>query len=618
MPLGELAVVETHAVVEQQLDVVADDAVRMVVGRHFEFRPDNLYQVADDSELRRGKMQGLVGGVCEKRIAQNVPPQSCTMNEIGVKQYACEFGVFSRYGLECADLPRCKGDDALVAVVVACLAVGDGTTRHVFQEQGVKSPIDHIGFQLLRLVALHHSDQRMSERQLEYPAIGLYRVQFYYIHTIFFYGAKVVIYCVVAAVFRIIPPEKVKMVNIAFVGVSAGKGNLPNFATEIKNEAIMNTKRNLLLIAGLLLAVATSQAQQSNDRIPAKGFAFHAEDGHFHDYEFTRHPIGDNDVQIKILYAGICHSDIHEAEGIKERNGAPCVLGHEIAGEVIAVGKNVTKFKVGDYAGVGCMVNSCGSCSMCDADKEQFCENSTTFTYDYPDKYHGGELSQGGYSDNIVVSERFAISIPKDADMKRIAPLLCAGVTTWSPIRFSNVQKGQKVAVAGYGGLGHMAVQYLVDLGADVTVFDITEEKRGDALRMGASRYVNVNKEEEMKGLANSFDFILSTIPANFTPIMYARMLKMGGELAIVGLDGKAEINTLQMILTAAHRKVYASLIGGIKETQEMLDYSVAHDIYPEVEIIPADAAAIDEAYKNVLDGKVKFRYVIDMSTMNK
>ena len=304
----------------------------------------------------------------------------------------------------------------------------------------------------------------MSERQLEYPAIGLYRVQFYYIHTIFFYGAKVVIYCVVAAVFRIIPPEKVKMVNIAFVGVSAGKGNLPNFATEIKNEAIMNTKRNLLLIAGLLLAVATSQAQQSNDRIPAKGFAFHAEDGHFHDYEFTRHPIGDNDVQIKILYAGICHSDIHEAEGIKERNGAPCVLGHEIAGEVIAVGKNVTKFKVGDYAGVGCMVNSCGSCSMCDADKEQFCENSTTFTYDYPDKYHGGELSQGGYSDNIVVSERFAISIPKDADMKRIAPLLCAGVTTWSPIRFSNVQKGQKVAVAGYGGLGHMPVQYLVDL----------------------------------------------------------------------------------------------------------------------------------------------------------
>lgn len=286
------------------------------------------------------------------------------------------------------------------------------------------------------------------------------------------------------------------MVNIAFVGVSASKGNLPNFATEIKNEAIMNTKRNLLLVAGLLLAM-TSQAQQSNDRIPAKGFAFHAEDGHFHDYEFTRHPIGDNDVQIKILYAGICHSDIHEAEGIKERNGAPCVLGHEIAGEIIAVGKNVTKFKVGDYAGVGCMVNSCGSCSMCDADKEQFCENSTTFTYDYPDKYHGGELSQGGYSDNIVVSERFAISIPKEADMKRIAPLLCAGGTTWSPIRFSNVQKGQKVAVAGYGGLGHMAVQYLVDLGADVTVFDITEEKRGDALRMGASRYVNVNKEEE-------------------------------------------------------------------------------------------------------------------------
>lgn len=408
------------------------------------------------------------------------------------------------------------------------------------------------------------------------------------------------------------------MVIFAFAGVSASINGLPNFAAEIKNEAIMNAKRNLLLAAGVLLAVATSQAQQSNERIPAKGFAFHAEDGHFHDYSFTRRAVGDNDVQIKILYAGICHSDLHEADGIKAKNGVPVVLGHEIAGEVVAVGKNVTKFKVGDYAGVGCMVHSCKHCTYCDANKEQFCENGTTFTYNYPDKYHGGELSQGGYSDNIVVDEHFVLSIPKNADMKRVAPLLCAGVTTWSPIHFSNVEKEQKVAVAGYGGLGHIAVQYLVDLGADVTVFDITEEKRSDALRMGASRYVNVNKEEEMKGLANTFDFILSTVPAGFEPINYLRMLKMGGEMAVVGLDAEASLNTVQMILTAAHRKVYASLIGGIKETQEMLDYSVAHDIYPEVEIIPADAAAIDEAYKNVLDGKVKFRYVIDMSTMNK
>lgn len=378
----------------------------------------------------------------------------------------------------------------------------------------------------------------------------------------------------------------------------------------------MKLKKFLTFTIGTLLA--TMATAQTAERVPAKGFAYHAEDGHFHDYEFTRHPVGDNDVQIKILYAGICHSDIHEAEGIKAKNGAPCVLGHEIAGEVVAVGKNVTKFKVGDYAGVGCMVNSCGHCTFCDIDKEQFCENGTTFTYDYPDKYHDGELSQGGYSDNIVVSERFAISIPKTADMKRVAPLLCAGVTTWSPIHFSNVQKGQEVAVAGFGGLGHMALQYLVNLGADVTVFDITEAKRDDALRLGATRYVNVNNPDEITGLANTFDFIISTIPANFKPIEYARMLKMGGELAIVGLDAQAELNTLQMILTAAQRKVYASLIGGIKETQEMLDYSVANGIYPEVEIIPANAAAIDEAYRNVLDGKVKFRYVIDMGTMKK
>lgn len=203
------------------------------------------------------------------------------------------------------------------------------------------------------------------------------------------------------AVFRIIPPEKVKLVNIAFVGVSTGKGNLSNSATEIKNEAIMDMKRNLLLVAGLLLAM-TSQAQQRNDRIPAKGFAFHAEDGHFHDYSFTRRAVGDNDVQIKILYAGICHSNLHEADGIKAKNGVPVVLGHEIAGEVVTVGKNVTKFRVGDYAGVGCMVHSCGHCTYCDMDKEQFCENGTTFIYNYPDKYHGGELSQGGHSDNML------------------------------------------------------------------------------------------------------------------------------------------------------------------------------------------------------------------------
>lgn len=381
-------------------------------------------------------------------------------------------------------------------------------------------------------------------------------------------------------------------------------------------------RRTLFLVLVCALSLGSVQAQESG-RIPARGFAIDSASGHFHPYEFTRHAVGDNDIQIEILYAGICHSDLHAAWDEQQEQGNyskyPMVPGHEIAGRVVAVGKEVSKFKVGDYAGVGCMVNACGHCTYCDMHKEQFCENGTTFTYNTPDKYHGGEISMGGYSDNIVVSERFAITIPKNADLRRVAPLLCAGVTTWSPIHFSHVKKGDKVAVAGYGGLGHMAVQYLVDLGADVTVFDITEEKRADAARMGASRYINVNNPEEMKGLANSFDFIISTVPAEYEPLQYMRMLKMeSGEMAIVGLPARSTINIANMALGASHRKVYGSLIGGIQETQQMLDYSIAHNIYPEVEMIPAEASEIDKAYRNVLDGHVKFRYVIDMNTMKK
>ncbi len=363
-------------------------------------------------------------------------------------------------------------------------------------------------------------------------------------------------------------------------------------------------------------------AQNTNERIPSKGFAVFSATDSFHTYEFTRHAVGDNDILIETLYAGICHSDLHAAWDEHTAHGIngiyPMVPGHEIAGRVVKVGKNVTKFKVGDYAGVGCMVNSCEHCAFCDMDKEQFCENGTTFTYNSIDRYHDNEPAMGGYSNNIVVSEKFAIKIPADADMKRVAPLLCAGVTTWSPIHFSQVKKGDKVAVAGYGGLGHMAVQYLVTLGAEVTVFDVSEEKRADAFRMGARHYVNVNHAEEMKDHDNSFDFIISTIPAEYSPLIYARMLKYGkGEMAIVGLPETATINVADLAMGgAANRKIYGSLIGGIKETQEMLDYSVEHNIYPEVEVIKAEASEIDKAYRNVQDGKVKFRYVIDMSTL--
>lgn len=377
-------------------------------------------------------------------------------------------------------------------------------------------------------------------------------------------------------------------------------------------------KRIIITMMAALAWMATAVAQ-TTDRIPAKGFAVFSAKDTFHPYEFTRHAVGDNEVQIEIMYAGICHSDLHAAWDEQKEQGLhsvyPMVPGHEIAGRVVKVGKNITKHKIGDYAGIGCMVDACGHCSSCDMHKEQFCEKGTAFTYNSVDKYHNDEVTMGGYSNTIVVNEKFAIKIPKDADMKRVAPLLCAGVTTWSPIHFSGVKKGDKVAVAGYGGLGHMAVQYLVNLGADVTVFDRIEEKRLDAMRMGATHYVNVSNTEEMKGLNNTFDFILSTIPTNYEPQQYLAMLKMGGEMAIVGLPDKSTLNIANMAFLS-QRKVYGSLIGGIKETQEMLDYSVAHNIYPEIELIKAEASEIDKAWRKVSEGKVKFRYVIDMNTL--
>lgn len=327
--------------------------------------------------------------------------------------------------------------------------------------------------------------------------------------------------------------------------------------------------------------------------------------------------MGDDDIQIDILYAGICHSDLHHVFGDWGAEEYPMIPGHEIAGRVVAVGKNVTKFRVGDYAGVGCMINSCHECEACRTDREQYCPD-VVLTYHDHDQFHDGETTQGGYSNRIVLSADYAISIPVDADITKVAPLLCAGITTYSPIKYYGVKKGDKVGIAGFGGLGHMGVKYAISLGAEVTVFDITEEKREDALRMGAVRYVNVNNSDDLKGLDGTFDFILSTIPASYQPVMYMKMLKLDGQFGIVGLPAfknMPSITVADMVFQGA-RKVFGSQIGGIKETQEMLDYSVLHHIYPEVEVIKADGTEIDKAYQNVLNGEVKFRYVIDMSTM--
>lgn len=348
----------------------------------------------------------------------------------------------------------------------------------------------------------------------------------------------------------------------------------------------------------------------SGARVSARGFAVADKNAKFKAFNFSRHSLGENDILIEILFAGICHSDIHSARSEWREGIYPMVPGHEIAGRVIAVGNKVSKFKVGDYAGVGCMVNSCGECEACKKSNEQFCERGAIFTYDCKDHMHGGEPTYGGYSDNLVVNENFAVTVPQNAPLDKVAPLLCAGITTYSPLKFSKVSAGKKVGVAGFGGLGVMAVKYALKMGAEVCVFARNKNKEQDALKMGVKTLYTTDKLSEIK---ERFDLIISTIPTKYEPMDYVRLLAYGGEFCVVGLPPtevmpKIAINSL---IFAGHRRVYGSVIGGMKETQEMLDFSLANGIYPETEIITADK--IDEAYEKLTSGKAKFRYVIDM-----
>lgn len=364
-------------------------------------------------------------------------------------------------------------------------------------------------------------------------------------------------------------------------------------------------------ILTIILLAAECCAENADGRISSEGFAMFSKDGNFRPYEFERHPMGSHDILIKTLYCGICHSDIHQARSDWREEEYPIVPGHEIVGEVVRVGKDVTKFRVGDIAGVGCMVNSCRECEYCVAGMEQYCLDGRVLTYADKDIYHENEATQGGYSSNMVIEEAFALQLPKDAPLEKIGPLMCAGVTVWSPIMRAKIKAGDKVGVAGFGGLGHLAVKYLAALGAEVTVFDITEEKRAAAMRMGAKKYINVLNEKELDGMNNRLCFILSTIPVKYDPMLYVNILKVGGTLAVVGLPAAREIPRVG-IGSLRGRYLTTSIIGGIRETQEMLDYSLANGIFPETVLIPADAESIDMAWKNVADGKVKFRYVID------
>lgn len=345
--------------------------------------------------------------------------------------------------------------------------------------------------------------------------------------------------------------------------------------------------------------------------IKTKGFAAPSANVPLAPFSFERRELRDNDVHIEIQFCGVCHSDVHQVRDEWGRGMFPMVPGHEIVGKVIAVGSKVNKFKVGDIAGVGCMVDACLHCSSCKEGLEQFCENGFVGTYNGKEK--DGSPTFGGYSSSIVVREEFCLSIPKNLNLAAVAPLLCAGITTYSPLRHWKVTKGQKVGVVGLGGLGHMAVKLANAMGAHVTVFTTSPSKVEDAKRLGAHEVIISKDMEQMKKHANMFDFILDTVSAPHDYNLYLSLLHRDGNMVLVGLPDKPP--TLQAgALIMGRRKLGGSLIGGIAETQEMLDFCGKHNIVSDIEMIPIQN--INEAYERMIKSDVKYRFVIDMKSL--
>jgi alcohol dehydrogenase (NADP+) len=328
----------------------------------------------------------------------------------------------------------------------------------------------------------------------------------------------------------------------------------------------------------------------------------------------TRRDPTERDVQIEILYCGICHSDLHT---VRNEWSAfmptvyPCVPGHEIVGRVAKVGSAVTKFKPGDIAAVGCLVDSDRNCPECHAGLEQFCANAT-FTYNAPDKHLGG-VTYGGYSDGIVVDKRFVLRVPSNLNLAGAAPLLCAGITTYSPMRHWGVTKGKKVGVVGIGGLGHMGVKFAHALGAHVVVFTTSPSKKEDALRLGADEVVISRNADEIQKHAGSFDFILDSVSADHDINAYINLLRRDGNITLVGAPEKP-LAVAAFGLIMGRRSLSGSPIGGIAETQEMLDFCGRHNITADVEVIPIQK--VNEAYERLLKSDVKYRFSIDMASL--
>jgi len=328
-------------------------------------------------------------------------------------------------------------------------------------------------------------------------------------------------------------------------------------------------------------------------------------------FNFERRTPGPHDVQIEILYCGVCHSDIHQVRNEWGGSIYPMVPGHEIVGRVTAVGSHVKDFKIGELAGVGCLVDSCRVCPGCLAGEEQFCDNGMVGTYNAKDKE--GNVTYGGYSTQIVVDEKYTLHISDKLPLEGVAPLLCAGITTYSPLRHWKIGKGHKVAVLGLGGLGHMAVKFASSFGADVTVLSTSKSKEQDALRLGAHHFAITTDAETRKSLQGKFDFILNTVSAQHDYNDYLQMLTTNGTMVVVGVPPQPSV-VAAFNLIGKRRSLAGSLIGGIKETQEMLDYCAEHNIVSDVEVIPV--SEINNAYERMLKADVKYRFVIDIESL--
>ena len=346
--------------------------------------------------------------------------------------------------------------------------------------------------------------------------------------------------------------------------------------------------------------------------IATKGYAAQSSTENLAPFNFERREVGEHDVKFEILYCGVCHSDLHQVRNEWGHSQYPMVPGHEILGRVTEVGASVKKFKEGDLAGVGCLVDSCRECDNCKKGLEQFCRNGSTGTYNGKDK-HTGTVTYGGYSNQIVVDESFVLKVSDKLPLAGVAPLLCAGITTYSPLRHWKVGKGHKVAVVGLGGLGHMAIKFASSFGAEVTMLSTSPSKEKDAKHLGAHHFALTTDHEQLLKLTGKFDFIIDTVSAAHDYNTYLQMLNTDGVMICVGAPPTPS-QIMAFNLLGGRKSLAGSMIGGIPETQEMLDYCAEHNIVSDIEMI--DIAKINEAYERLLKGDVRYRFVIDMSTL--